>query len=299
MRTLPHPACGPAHSVTALALAAAALCGCVGPQSRIDVAAEQRAATDPAALARIADTAAQAGDAQAAGVFYRRAVTLDPGNIDIQLRYARALTAQGHADDAIEQLARVQAAAPENPRVAATLGKLLVLAHRAGPATAVFRAALRSHPNDASLLVGLGVALDADQNPAAAQETYRRVLAAEPHSTAARNDLALSLALSGHPTEALEQFRLLRADLSASGAPQSALATVAGNLALTYGLQGDMHNAAQTAAASLTPADVADNLRFYSALAPAPPPVAGPPRALPPAPAMSPDRPPSAAPPPA
>ncbi len=295
MRTLPHPA----RSIAALGLLAATLCGCVGPQSRIDVAAEKRAATDPAALARIADAAAQAGDAQAAGVFYKRAVALDPGNIDTRIRYARDLTAQGHADDAIEQLTQAQAAAPHNPKLAATLGKLLVLAHRAGLATTVFRTALRANPDDSSLLVGLGVALDADQNPAAAQEMYRRVLTTEPHSMAARNDLALSLALSGHPTEALEQFRLLRAELSASGAPQSALATVAGNLALTYGLQGDMRNAAQTAATSLTPADLADNLRFYSALAAAPPPVAGPPRAPPPAPAVSPDSPPPAAPPPA
>ena len=293
MRTLPHPA----RSIATLGLVAAALCGCVGPQSRIDVAAEKRTAADPAALARIADTAAQAGDVQAAGVFYKRAVALDPGNIDMRIRYARALTAQGQPDDAIEQLTQAQAAAPQNPRVAATLGKLLVLAHRAGPATAVFRAALRTHPDDVSLLVGLGVALDADRNPAAAQETYRRVLTTQPHSTAARNDLALSLALSGHPAEALEQFRLLRADLPASGAPQSALAIVSGNLALTYGLEGDMHNAAQTAAASLTPADLADNLRFYSALAPAAP-AAGPASELPPAPAVSPDRPPPAAPPP-
>jgi Flp pilus assembly protein TadD len=295
VRTLSHPACG----IAALGLVAAALCGCVGPQSRVDVAAEQRAATSPAALARIADAAAQSGDAQAAGVFYKRAVILDPGKIDNQIKYAGTLTMQGHADDAIEQLTRVQATAPGNSKVAATLGKLLVLAHRAGPATAVFRTALNTHPNDMSLLVGLGVALDADQNPVAAQEIYRRVLATEPHSLAARNDLALSLALSGHPTDALDQFRMLRADLSSSDAPQSSLATVAGNLALTYGLQGDMRNAAQTAAASLTPADLAGNLRFYSALAPAAPVAAGPARGLPAAPAVSPDRPPAATPPPA
>lgn len=294
MQTLPLQV----RSIAASGLVAMALCGCVGPPNRIDTAAEQRAANDPAALTRIADAAAQSGEAQTADAFYKRAITLDPANVDSQIKYARTLTAQGRAEEAVEQLTRARAASPQNPRLAATLGKLLVLVHRAGPATSVFRDALNTHPNDLALLVGLGVALDADQNPAAAQDLYRRVLAVEPHSTAARNDLALSLALSGHPAEALEQFRRLRAEMSQAGASQSALATVSGNLALTYGLEGDMRDAAQTAATSLTPSDLADNMRFYSALAPAAPaPGAG--NELPPAPAVSPASPPPADAPPA
>ena len=288
VRTCPPPV----HRLAVSGLVAIVLCGCVGPPSRVDTAAEQRAANNPAALTRIADIAAQAGDVQAADAFYKRAVTLDPANADSQIKYAQTLTAQGHIEEAIEQLTQAHAASPENPRVAATLGKLLVLSHRAGPATSVFRSALNTHPNNLPLLVGLGVALDAGQNPAAAQDVYRRVLAIEPHSTAARNDLALSLALSGHSAEALEQFRVLHTEMSEIGAPQSALATVSGNLALTYGLQGDLRDAAQTAATSLTPADLADNMRFYSALAPAgPAPGAG--SELPAAPAVSPARPPA------
>ena len=289
MRTFPFQA----RSIATSGLMAMVLCSCVGPPSRIDTAAEQRAANDPAALTRVADAAAQAGDVQAAGAFYKRAVTLDPANINSQIKYAQVLTAQGHTEDAIEQLTQARVVSPENPRLAATLGKLLVLAHRAGPATSVFRSALNTHPNDLPLLVGLGVALDANQNPAAAQDVYRRVLAVEPHSMAARNNLALSLALSGHPTEALAQFRVLRAEMAEAGAPQSALATVSGNLALTYGLQGDMRDALQTAAMSLTPADLADNMRFYSALAPvAPTPGVGTGSELPAAPAISPASPP-------
>lgn len=281
------------RSIVASNLVALVLCGCVGPPNRIDTAAEQRAANNPAALIRIADVAAQAGDVQTADAFYKRAVTLDPANVDTQVKYAQSLTAQGHAEAAIEQLTQARAASPQDPRLAAILGKLLVLAHRPEPAVSVFRSALSTHPNDPALLVGLGVALDSSQNPAAAQDVYRRVLAIEPHSMAARNDLALSLALSGHPAEALEQFRTLRADMSTSGVPQPALATVSGNLALTYGLQGDMRDAVQTAATSLTPADLADNVRFYSALAPASPaPGAGPDSALPAAPAVSPASPP-------
>ena len=285
-------------SVAMLGLVGMALCGCVGPPNRIDTVAQQRVANDPAALIRIADAAAQAGDVQAADAFYKRAVTLDPGNADSQIKYAQILIAQSHTEDAIEQLTQARVASPENPRLAATLGKLLVLAHRAAPAISVFRRALNTHPNDLPLLVGLGVALDASQNPAAAQDVYRRVLAIEPQSAAARNDLALSLALSGHPAEAMDQFRRLHADMSEAGAPQSALATVSGNLALTYGLQGDMRSAAQAAATSLTPSDLAANMRFYSALAPAAPaPAAG--SEPPAAPAVSPASPPVPATPPA
>ena len=281
-------------------LVALALCGCVGPPSRIDTAAEQRAANNPAALIRIADAAAQSGDMQTADTFFKRAVALDPANVDSQIKYAQALAMRGRTEEAIEQLTQARTASPENSRLAATLGKLLILAHRAGPATLVFRNALTTHPNDLALLVGLGVALDAGQNPAAAQDVYRRVLAVAPHSTAARNNLALSLALSGHPAEALEQFRTLRAEMSEVGASQSALATVSGNLALTYGLQGDMPNAAQAIATSVTPADLAANIRFYSALAPVgPAAAAGAGSELPPAPAASPASPPAPDPPPA
>ena len=257
-----------ARSIAVSGLVAMVVCGCVGPPSRIDTVAEQRAANDPAALTRIADAAAQTGDVQTADTFYRRAVALDPTNVDSQIKYAQILTAQGRIEQAIKQMTEARIALPEDARLAAVQGKLLVLAHHAGPATSVFRSALNTHPNDLVLLVGLGVALDADQSPAAAQDVYRRVLAVEPHSTAARNDLALSLALSGHPAEALDQFRTLRAEMSEAGAPQSALATVSGNLALTYGLQGDMRDAAQSVATSLTPGDLANNMRFYSVLAP-------------------------------
>ena len=281
------------RSVAMSGLVAMALCGCVGPPNRIDTAAQQRAASDPAALIRIADTAAQAGDVQTADAFYKRAVALDPGKVDSRIKYAQVLIAQGHTEDAIEQLTQARAASPENPRLAAALGKLLVLVHRAAPAISVFRSALNTHPSDLPLLVGLGVALDANQNPAAAQDVYRRVIAIEPYSTAARNDLALSLTLSGHPAEALEQFRILRTEMSEAGTSQSALATVSGNLALTYSIQGDMRSAAQAVATSLTPADLAANMRFYSALAPAAPPAgaeAG--SELPAAPAVSPASPP-------
>ncbi len=254
--------------IAAAGLAALLLLGCVGPQSRVDVAAEQRAANDPAAMSRIADVATHAGDPQAASIFYSRAAHLDPSNVETQIRYAQALTQQGRLEDAVGVLTQANADAAGPPRVAATLGKLLLVMHRTGPAISVFRVALAQHGDDPALLVGLGVALDTSEDPQGAQVLYHRALVFDPHSVAARNDLALSLALSGHAADAAEQFRALHVELVEAGATQAEFATVSGNMALAYGLEGDLRGAAKAAAPALTPADLANNMRFYGVLAP-------------------------------
>ncbi len=62
----------------ALLVATVLPAACVSPPSRVDEAAENRAAQDPEALGPIASAAEQSGDLQAAQAFYARAAELAP-----------------------------------------------------------------------------------------------------------------------------------------------------------------------------------------------------------------------------
>jgi Flp pilus assembly protein TadD len=260
--------------VTAPILAALALAGCVSPPSRIDAAAEQRAASNPRAMLHIADAAASSGDVTTASSFYQRAVALSPGNADAVLGYARSLVAQNRTPEAIMAIedALPHADRTDGLRLRRSLGELLVLAHRPSEAVAIFCDALRTTPDAPELLIGLGVALDTTHDFPAAQSAFRRALAIEPNSIAARNDLALSMALQGQTRDALSSLKSLRDQVAEAGGKSSDLATIDGNLALVYAMVGDLHHAGEAGAgATASPDELANNMRFYSALDPAAP----------------------------
>lgn len=252
----------------------ALLGGCVSPPARVNQAAETRAASDPAAMLRIADAAASSGDEATAASFYARAAALQPGNADVALGYARALVAQGRVAEAAASL---QAALPRTSRdgtrrLSVALGRLLILSHRPTEAVAAFRQALAEAPDSPALLIGLGVALDASRDHAAAQDAYRRALAIEPTSIAASNDLALSTALGGDTGAALASLRAVRNRVAETGGQASDLATVDGNLALVYAMRGNLRRAGEAGVGAAPDArDLAGNMQFYSELAAYPP----------------------------
>ncbi|MCQ8239631.1 tetratricopeptide repeat protein [Rhizosaccharibacter radicis] len=265
--------------VAVLLAAGSGLAGCVSPPPRVDTAAEERVAHDPRALMHIADASAGAGDAAAAATFYHQAAVLAPDDPAPALGYARSLAAQNRLGDAATSLeeALPHMSGSGERQVRATLGRLLITAHRPTEAVSVLRAGLRRTPNDPSLLIGLGVALDASRDFPAAQSAYRQALAVEPNSIAAQNDLALSTALGGDVGSALTALQALRNRVVENGGQASDLATIDGNLALVHALRGELRQANEAASgATANPADLANNMRFYSALSPTGPDAAAP-----------------------
>ena len=247
---------------TAASLALSLLAtACTGAAGSVDAGRQEAVARDPAALTRIGAAAEQAGDFDSAGAFYRRAADLRPDAADAQIAVARSLAEQGRTDEAISTLDAAHSRDPADPALAATLGRMLVMAHRPAAALAAFREGLSVAPGSPSLLIGQGIALDATGQHAAAQASYCQALARDPDNVAAQNDLALSLALSGQVQEGIA---LLRRLLPASGPADHG--TVVGNLALVYGLSGDPRQAEDTALQALTAEDAARNLSVYAAL---------------------------------
>ena len=249
-------------SVLAIALMAA---GCVSsiPPSAVDPSKEAKVTKDPGAMSRIGDAAATRGDRDTALTFYRRAADLRPNDVDAQLTYSRALAAEGDINEATEVLRLAYSKLSGNVSLDAAFAKLLMSSHRPKEAVLVFEDGLRDHPRDAVLLIGLGVGLDSTARHTEAQAAYQRALTVEPDSIAARNDLGLSLALAGRYDVAIETLRPLRAELIASDRSEDA-AAVDGNLALAYGLMGDLSAAASLNHLSLPQDQVASNARFYA-----------------------------------
>ncbi len=238
----------------------AAGAGRAGDPASNDAAQQLRVASDPAAMLRIANAAERAGDPASAAAFYQRSADLKPAPA-ASLGVAQSLAEQGRTEEAVDQLFSAHAQRPADTLVSATLGRMLVVAHRPREALTAFQDGLRVDPRSTSLLTGQGVALDAAGQHAAAQDSYRAALAVTPGSVAAMNDLALSLALSGHADQAASMLQSLH--VSADAADR---ATVSGNLALAYGLQGDRANAEALARQAMPQQDVDANLAFYAAL---------------------------------
>lgn len=217
----------------------------------------------------IAQAALAAGDFDTAGTFYRRSALLRPDDAEPVLGYAGSLAAQNRSSEAVAVLedALPQLSGSSANRVRSKLARLLIGTHRPTEAVTVLRAALARTPDTASLLIGLGVALDASCNFPAAQVAYRKALAIEPNSVAAGNDLALSIALSGDPFAALRALQALRNRVVENGGMASDLATIDGNLALVHAMRGEMRLAREAdAGATENASDLASNMRFYSAL---------------------------------
>ncbi len=237
------------------------LAACASDPGAADAKRQLQVASDPAAILRIATAAERAGDPASAAAFYRRAADLQPDSDTAAIGVARSLVELDRTDEAIDRLRGVHLRRPDDTLIAATLGRLLVVAHRPQDALAAFADGLHADPRSASLLIGQGVALDATGQHGAAQDSYRAALSLTPDSIPAKNNLALSLAITGHAEEAVALLRALQSTTDTADR-----ATVDGNLALAYGLQGDAANAAATARRALPDRHVAANLAAHVAL---------------------------------
>lgn len=240
-------------------------CAQTSPTTQDTTREMMQAAQNPDAMARVAQTALQTGDAATAITFYGRAIALRPDRIDLQLGYAQALTANGKPNEALGLLMPLAAKNPDNTQLSLVTSRLLIEAGRPREALNRLQAAFRRTPSDSRVLIALGVALDTLGNPQAAQGYYQKALALNPDDVAARTDMALSLAVSGSYQQALGILRPLRSELA--GTDQiSHINAVENALALVYGLMGDQTSSAAILRHRMSEKQAQENLTFYSAI---------------------------------
>ena len=118
---------------------------------------------------------------------------------------------------------------------------------------------LTLRPGDPKFLVLLGVVEDAAGQHQQAQYHYREGLQRSPSDPSLIVDLALSLALSGNYTNAIATLQPIA--MESSGTAQERQ-----TLALIYGLQGNLGEAARLGRIDLDEAAVEHNLGYYQTL---------------------------------
>jgi Flp pilus assembly protein TadD len=212
-----------------------------------------------AAMMRAGDASAKRGDYGAAAAFYRRAQNADPKAVEPLLGLGEALVAAGVARESADAFRRALTIDPNDPRALRGLGNALIGQDQADLSIAEFEKALAINPKDYRAYSGLGVAHDSMAEHTKAQEYYYAGLTIAPDDVTLRNNLGLSLAFAGHYKGAIEILRPLALRPGASARDRQ-------NLALAYGLSGDVDQAKKFARMDMDSREVERNLSYYAAL---------------------------------
>lgn len=247
-----------------ITLAVSALAGCQAYPSHIDpLSVNGRdgggAAPSYAALMRIGKAARTGGDYTNAVAVFRRAAEIEPRLPDPFIAIGDALLPLGAINEAI--IAYNSALARDSTSIPALQGlaKAYIETGRPELALVPLNKGLTLRPGDPKLLVLLGVVEDVAGQHRQAQYHYREGLQHSPGDPSLTVDLALSLALSGNYPNAIAALQPIA--MGSSGTAQERQ-----TLALIYGLQGNISEAARLGRIDLDEAAVEHNLAYYRTL---------------------------------
>lgn len=212
-----------------------------------------------AALMRAGEASRQRGDYAAAAAFFRRAENADPTSVEALVGLGESLAAGGAGRESAEAFRRALTIDEKNGRALRGLGNAMIAQDQPDLAIEQFEKALAVDPRDYRAYSGLGVTYDSLAEHTKAQEFYYAGLEIAPDDTVLRNNLGLSLAFAGHYKGAIEILRPLALRPSASARDRQ-------NLALVYGLSGDMAEAKKFSRLDMDSKEVERNLSYYAAL---------------------------------
>ncbi len=212
-----------------------------------------------AALMRIASAALAGGDDANAVAVFRRAAAIEPRAAAPFVGLGDALLASGAVEEAILAYNSALARDANSPPAQTGLAKAYLETGRPELAMVPLSRALAASPDNPRLLVLLGVTEDIEGQHPEAQAAYRRGLQYAPSDRALSVDLALSLALSGDYPGAIAVLQPVAMASTASAQERQ-------TLALIYGLQGRLAEAARLGRIDLDEASVEHNLAYYQTL---------------------------------
>jgi Flp pilus assembly protein TadD len=117
-------------------------------------------------------------------VEYQKAYTSDSTNVDAMVGIGRCQTHQGNYVPAERMLEKALARSPENPEVLTLLGNVYLARDRRAEAVAHYRRAVQLDESNADAYLGLGTALEAEGDLAAAEEALHNALLHAPKDAA-------------------------------------------------------------------------------------------------------------------
>jgi Flp pilus assembly protein TadD len=213
---------------------------------------------------RIGEAARAGGDYSNALAVFRRAAEMEIRRPQPFVAIGDTLLSLGAVNEAIvaynSALARVDTYLP----ALQGLAQAYIRTGRPELALVPLNRALAAQPNDPKLLVLIGVVEDVEGQHQQAQTYYQQGLRYAPGDPALSVDLALSLALGGNYANAIAILQPVA--MAASGTAQERQ-----TLALIYGLEGNVVEAARLGRMDLDEAAVEHNLAYYNTLRELPP----------------------------
>jgi len=199
------------------------------------------------------------GDYAAAVVQYQKLSLRLPNDIETHLGLARNLRYSGSPAEAMRVLDKMPPALRDGPTYLLERAKAELATGKSADAVRTVLAAVAKDPDNWELHSTLGIAYDMGDDFARARGAYERAATLSAKNPAVLNNLAISMALSGDLDGAI---RTLEA------APMVARhsAQMRQNLALFYGIKGDVKKAESLARIDLDDKTVRQNLEVYSKL---------------------------------
>ncbi|MDZ7711809.1 MAG: tetratricopeptide repeat protein [Rhodovibrio sp.] len=242
-------------------LASLALAGCAtAPQQHAQTGSARMAErSSMQAMLQLAARTESSGNTAAAREIYGEVAARYPEQPAGYLGLARTSYRSGDPAEAAQHYRTALTYAPDSVDARYGLGKALLASDRPEAAIEQFDRLIGDEAADTRPYVAKGVALDMIGRHAEAQAVYRSGLELGPMNVALRTNLGLSLALAGDYKTALRVLEDAARDPKATARTRQ-------NLALVYGLAGEMEDAAATGSADLGQGTVQRNLAYYRAL---------------------------------
>lgn len=211
--------------------------------------------------ARLAQASENSGDLAASERMYLQ-ITKNSGNSkESVLQLANFYSRHNQAPRAVALLEGLQSKTPNDLDIVRAYANSLIRNGDSEKALSVIEQAISANSTNAYLYNSKGVALDKLGKYEEAKASYKKAIELSPDEEIDfKTNLSMSYILSGNYTGAISLLQPLLSDKNAT--PE-----IRQNLALAYGLSGDMEKAMRIGSMDLSIKEMNDNIAFYQMMA--------------------------------
>lgn len=207
-------------------------------------------------ILRVADASHKAGDIAAAIDLYRQALPYAGKDTSVHLKLADLLLENRQDMEAEKMLRDYIKEYPMDTALLRKLGEVQVRRGLLDRALNAYNMGLQIDSQDPLLYSGKGVALDLAGKHTLARDVYDQGLAISPNHVSLNTNYAMSYILTKDYNKAIDLLTpIVNSPFSTTSARQ--------NLALAYGLKGNLKQARELGLEDFGSDDVEDNLNFY------------------------------------
>lgn len=237
--------------------------GCSGPEGSGVREDRRQESGSPESLFRIAQSMRETGDYATAIKMYRKVLSLDPHFYKASFKLGQTYQDVGRHQEAMQIYQDLLKKGVGDLETQKALGKIYISTNKANLGISIFKKLLQKTPKDITILNGLGICHDILGDAKKAQMWYQKALEIYPHNKGIESNLGLSFTMDGNYTKGI-------AILSRIANQPDATARDRQNLAMAYGLAGDMEKASKFFSIDLDQFSVRNNIAYLHLIKPSP-----------------------------